>query len=100
MFGITFDNLLNKDSHNTTNSYNTTFNTYVEDQWRVLRWLSPLQPWERHTDVSSARAEGIGEWVLKTPEFEAWQRRKASDESVDAALFCCGAPGAGKTYIW
>ncbi|RPA90656.1 hypothetical protein L873DRAFT_400749 [Choiromyces venosus 120613-1] len=104
MFGGIFGQTFNQESHNITNSHNTTTNNhyiYTDDsESQVLHWLSPLQPWDRHFDVSCSRAEGVGDWVVKTPEFEAWLRRKASDEAVNATLFCCGALGAGKPYIY
>ena len=49
--------------------------------------------------MTTNRFAGIGEWVLKIAEFQAW-RCKKDDHSVDAVLFCYGAPGVGKTFIW
>ncbi|RPB06236.1 hypothetical protein L873DRAFT_1649120, partial [Choiromyces venosus 120613-1] len=65
---------------------------------QILSWISPLESWKRHSDVTSTRAEGVGEWLLETPEFRAW-RQDRNDGSAGAILFCRGAPGAGKTFI-
>ncbi|CUS09866.1 unnamed protein product, partial [Tuber aestivum] len=64
----------------------------------ILSWISPLESWKRHRDVVGTRVKGIGEWVLKTGQFQAW-RRGGSDETGGRILFCHGAPGAGKTFI-
>ncbi|RPB03496.1 hypothetical protein L873DRAFT_1800582 [Choiromyces venosus 120613-1] len=84
---------------NTTNSNNTTINNYHtakdDEQSKILSWISPLESWRRHSDIASIRAEGVGNWVLQTREFQAWR-----GGGNDAILFCRGAPGAGKTFIW
>jgi len=49
--------------------------------------------------VATNRFAGIGEWVLKTTEVQSW-RRKRDGDSIDAVVFCYGAPGSGKTFIW
>ena len=49
--------------------------------------------------MARARTEGVGEWVLQSREFQAW-RQGVNDQSVGGILFCRGAPGAGKTFIW
>ena len=49
--------------------------------------------------MAANRFVGIGEWFLKATEFQAWRSKEDSD-SVDTVLFCDGAPGAGKTFIW
>ena len=49
--------------------------------------------------MARARTEGVGEWVLQSREFQAW-REDGNDRSAGRILFCRGAPGAGKTFIW
>jgi len=49
--------------------------------------------------VARTRAKGVGEWVLKRSEFQAW-RQGANDRSVGRVLFGSGNTGAGKTFIW
>ena len=85
-------------SFNVTNSYNTNNNTtYVDETSQILEWLSPLKPHLRHQDVRTRRLDGVGDWFLRTDDFINW--RDGEDESGMAALFCSGAPGAGKTYL-
>ena len=94
----------NSHSFNTSHSYNvTTNNNYTtvggDEESQILSWISPLESWKRHSDVARARTEGVGEWVLQSREFQAW-RQDENDRSVGKILFCRGAPGAGKTFIW
>ena len=89
-------------SFNNIDSFNVTTNNYTtayDEELRILSWISPLESWKRHSDVARARTEGVGEWIFQSREFQAW-RQDESDESVGRILFCRGAPGAGKTFIW
>jgi len=62
-----------------------------------MPWLSPLKPENIHNDVQNKRHEGIGEWFLKTSEFQEWS---GGDGRADkAVLFCYGDPGVGKTLL-
>ena len=82
-----------------TNSFNNVSNNFtftaIDDEPQIMAWLSPLEPQARHQDISSQRVDGIGGWLLETEEFINWCK-----ESDHAALFCCGNPGVGKSYIW
>ena len=90
-------------SYNTLNSYTIISPISPSDRKReILEWLSSLEPQggqqdKRHQDVRHSRVGGIGDWVLETDEFLKW--RDCEDESVNPTLFCCGGPGAGKTYL-
>jgi len=85
-------------SFNVTNSYNTNYNTtYADENPQILEWLSPLEPRLRHQDVRTRRLDGVGDWFLRKDEFINW--RDSEDGSTMGALFCSGAPGAGKTYL-
>jgi len=89
----------NTDSFNVSNSYNNTTQvifTATDDGSKILAWLSPLEPQERHHDISDQRVDGIGNWLLETGEFRSWY----NGETDHAALFCYGDPGVGKSYIW
>ena len=80
---------------NISGSFNT-INTCDEDE-RIMRWLSPLEPNKRHEGVSSERFGGVGDWLLEVSEFREW---RCSEGGVDTAvLFCSGNPGVGKTYL-
>ena len=64
---------------------------------QILKWLSPLAPRERHRAIRKGRADGIGDWLLRTNEFERWCT--GEDQTVHPVLFCYGNPGVGKTYL-
>jgi len=83
----------NVNCFNVTNSYNT---VEADHSSQVLKWLSPLEPGERHHDVSNRRLDDVGDWVLQTDKFVNW--RSADDKSVNHVFFCYGGPGVGKTY--
>jgi len=88
----------NSNVGNVSLSNNTTINVGTEEEsLRIQEWLSPLQPSKRHRDVKNSRLEGIGEWVLRSSEFESWCRNQ--DGSVNPILLCYGGQGVGKTYI-
>ena len=62
-----------------------------------MRWLSPLEPNDRHHGVRTDRFEGVGDWVLETSEFRQW--RDSEGGADKGVLFCSGHPGVGKTYL-
>jgi len=78
------------------NSISNTFYTSDEDA-QIMRWLSPLEPNNRHQGVRSERFEGVGDWLLETSEFREWRWNEG--EADKAVLFCFGNPGVGKTYL-
>ena len=83
---------------NVSNSYNNTINVGVdEESLRIQAWLSPLEPYARHQDVSNRRLDGVGDWVFQKNEFESWHG--SQDSSVNPTLLCYGGQGVGKTYI-
>ena len=65
----------------------------------ILAWLSPLDPWIRHHDIRDHRVEHVGDWLLRTEEYQNWVHGIPGGESDNSALFCYGGPGVGKTYI-
>ena len=90
----------NLNSFNNTNSFNNIVNfiTEIDDEGhQILRWLSPLEPQQRHQGVRADRLDGVGNWVLETSEFRKW--RDVEDGLVEQVLFCYGNPGVGKTYV-
>jgi len=86
----------NFNSGNITGSFNTTFHISDEDA-QILRWLSPLEPNQRHQGVRTDRSSGIGDWFLETEEWKEW--RDGEVEADKGVLFCSGNPGVGKTYL-
>jgi len=88
----------NQNSENVSNSYSRTIHMEAGyETWRIQAWLSPLEPYRRHQDVSSSRLNGVGDWVLWKNEFKTWC--KSQNCSVNPTLLCCGDQGVGKTYI-
>jgi len=84
----------NMHSGNISNSFNTGMS---DEAAQIARWLSPLEPGNRHRAVSTDRFDGIGDWFLETREFREW--RRSEDSAGKAVLFCSGNPGVGKTYL-
>ena len=83
-------------SGNITGSFNNNFYN-SDDDAQILRWLSPLEPNNRHQSVRTDRFDGVGDWFLETSEFREW--RKSDGGADKAILFCSGNPGVGKTYL-
>jgi len=73
--------------------------TIADERLQILTWLSPLEPTLRHQNIRDSRAENVGEWLLQAEEFRSWYGGSGRCESGNAALFCYGDPGVGKTYI-
>jgi len=92
---ITFgDN--NANCNNTIGSYNTT-NYNSDEDAKIMGWLSPLEPDNRHHGVRTNRFEGVGNWLLETREWREW--RGGQGGADEAVLFCSGDPGVGKTHL-
>jgi len=86
----------NANCGNIIGSYNNTVYKSDEDA-QVMRWLSPLEPSNRHRDVRTERLDGVGNWLLETRGFREWMGSDGGAEK--AVLFCSGNPGVGKTYL-
>jgi len=88
----------NSNFGNTDNSVNNTVNNYNSDKnAKMMCWLSPLEPDDRHNTVRTNRHEGVGDWLLGIKEFQEW--REGEGGSDKAVLFCSGNPGVGKTHL-
>jgi len=79
-----------------TDSFNTTIYKSERDE-EVMRWLSPLEPENRHDSIRTNRFEGVGDWLLGTGEWREW--RGGEGGAYKNVLFCSGNPGVGKTYL-
>ena len=86
----------NMHSGNTINSFNKTVYKSDEDA-KIMRWLSPLEPNNRHQGVRTERLGGVGDWLLEESKFREWRGCEGGAEK--AVLFCSGNPGVGKTYL-
>ncbi|KAJ7278171.1 ankyrin repeat domain-containing protein [Mycena rebaudengoi] len=60
---------------------------------KIIEWMSLLNFFLRHDDISRARQAGTGGWLLKDTRFKDWASRAGS------TLWCYGMPGAGKTVL-
>jgi len=86
----------NTNSGNIIGSFNRIINRSDEDA-QILRWLSPLEPGNRHQGVRTDRFDGVGDWLLEAREFREW--RECEGGADKCVLFCSGNPGVGKTYL-
>ena len=86
----------NTNSGNIKDSFNTNIYNSDEDA-KIMRWLSPLEPENRHHTVRADRFEGVGNWLLGTSEFQEWRGGEGGADK--AVLFCFGDPGVGKTHL-
>ena len=77
------DSNVHSGSGNITGSFNT--NTSDLDA-KIMHWLSPLEPNERHQGVRTDRFDGVGDWLLETAEFREWR-------GSGAIRLSCFAPG-------
>jgi len=68
-----------------------------DEEAQIMRWLSPLEPNNRHQGVRTDRLDGVGAWFLEMGEFREW--RDGEGGADGAVLFCSGNPGVGKTYL-
>lgn len=91
---------INTNIGNATGSYKNLWNNEVsvsEGKRKILEWLSPRALRERHRVVSEGRMDGVGDWLLRTSEFERWHT--GEDPAIHPVLFCYGDSGVGKTYL-
>ncbi|KAJ7336849.1 hypothetical protein DFH08DRAFT_749112, partial [Mycena albidolilacea] len=63
------------------------------ERTQIIEWLSPINFFLRHADISQAREPGTGEWLLADPRFQHWK------SSSGSTIWCHGIPGAGKTVL-
>ncbi|RPA96520.1 hypothetical protein L873DRAFT_1772684 [Choiromyces venosus 120613-1] len=95
----------NTNYFNTSHSHDVStnivnINTGSDDEKeKILKWLSPLEPHQRHQHVRSERLDGVGDWLLETEEFLKWSGPKTENLCDHAVLFCSGNPGVGKTHL-
>jgi len=92
---------INQNVGNVTDSYKNVWNNCVisvlDEKRQILEWLSPMVPRERHQAVRERRVEGVGNWIIRTNEFEEWQT--GDDKAANPVLFYYGDPGVGKTFL-
>ena len=87
----------NVNSGNITDSFNSTTIYKSDEDTKIMGWLSPIEPGNRHDGVRTNRFAGVGDWLLRTGEWREW--RGGEGGAHKAVLFCSGNPGVGKTYL-
>ncbi|KAJ7266802.1 hypothetical protein C8J57DRAFT_1718035 [Mycena rebaudengoi] len=65
----------------------------AEERKKIIEWISLLNFFQRHDDISCARQEGTGLWLLEEDKFTDWV------SGAGAIFWCYGMPGAGKTVL-
>ena len=94
---LNISNSLNINSFN--NVYNVNFRS-ADERAEILAWLSPLDPRVRHQDIREHRVEDVGDWLLRSEEYQNWHGGiQGGEPNNNSTLFCYGDPGVGKTYI-
>ncbi|KAJ9270260.1 hypothetical protein DTO212C5_3754 [Paecilomyces variotii] len=63
-----------------------------EERHKIVEWISSTNYTTFQADILSQRCERTGQWLLDTPEFGDWVKKKG-------ILYCPGIPGAGKTTL-
>ncbi|KAJ7266788.1 hypothetical protein C8J57DRAFT_1068691, partial [Mycena rebaudengoi] len=63
------------------------------ERTKIIDWMSLLNFFLRHDNISRAQQAGTGVWLLKDTRFKNWTSRNGS------TLWCYGMPGAGKTIL-
>ncbi|KAF7344738.1 ANK-REP-REGION domain-containing protein [Mycena venus] len=64
-----------------------------EERTRIIDWLSPINFFIRHADISRVRQKDTGGWLLADPRFKRWE------SGSERTLWCRGIPGGGKTIL-
>ncbi|KAJ7028077.1 hypothetical protein C8F04DRAFT_1399130 [Mycena alexandri] len=60
---------------------------------QIIEWLSPINLFLRQADISQARQDGTGGWLLVHLHFQEWK------SGSGRTLWCHGISGAGKTVL-
>jgi hypothetical protein len=56
----------------------------AENRDIIINWLSPINFFLQQAEISGARAEGTGNWLLEHPLFKKWE------SGSGGTLWCCG----------
>ncbi len=62
----------------------------IKEKEAIIAWLSPLDFFRRHREVSRNRCPDVGQSLLQSEEFQAWAKGSSW------TLTCLAIPGAGK----
>ncbi|RPA96542.1 hypothetical protein L873DRAFT_1791534 [Choiromyces venosus 120613-1] len=74
--------------------------TGLEDEReKILKWLSPVEPYQQHQTARAQRPDGVGDWLLETHGFLKWSGSSPQDGCVHTVLGCSAEWGIGKTHL-
>ncbi|RPA96541.1 hypothetical protein L873DRAFT_1743555, partial [Choiromyces venosus 120613-1] len=74
--------------------------TGLEDEReKILKWLSPVEPYQQHQTARAERPDGVGDWLLETHGFLKWSGSSTQGGCVHTVLGCSAQWGAGKTHL-
>ncbi|KAI1128239.1 hypothetical protein F5Y10DRAFT_240842 [Nemania abortiva] len=59
-------------------------------------WKDRAEYFEFHESACKSRLDGTGRWFVVSSKFRSWF---AAERAPKNTLFCCGAPGSGKTIL-
>ncbi|RPA91530.1 hypothetical protein L873DRAFT_1629918, partial [Choiromyces venosus 120613-1] len=69
------------------------------DRENILKWLSPVEPYQQHQTARAERPDGVGDWFLETHGFLKWSGSSTQDGCVHTVLGCSAQWGIGKTHL-
>ncbi|KAF7365799.1 ANK-REP-REGION domain-containing protein [Mycena venus] len=64
-----------------------------KERMQIIDWLSPINFFLRHADISRVRQQDTGGWLLADTVFKRWE------SGSGRTIWCRGIPGAGKTVL-
>ncbi|KAI1780680.1 hypothetical protein F4818DRAFT_396473 [Hypoxylon cercidicola] len=60
---------------------------------QIIKWLSPIDPWESYNSAVHRCHDGTGKWFLESTEFQDWRDQPGRN------LWLSGFAGSGKTTL-
>ncbi|KAK2798050.1 hypothetical protein FQN51_007975 [Onygenales sp. PD_10] len=71
-----------------------TDNLNSQERRKLLRWMSEIEYWSHHDELSKDLLSGSGQWLLQSKEYIEW-----GQSSVPSVFWLQGKPGSGKTRL-
>ena len=67
---------------------------------QILEWISNERSGKRYEDISSKRMQGIGNWLLETPEFAKWKTEDPCTVLLGRGIGLCSLQVAAAWHGW
>ncbi|KAI1276233.1 hypothetical protein F5Y07DRAFT_367646 [Xylaria sp. FL0933] len=64
-----------------------------EKTQQILKWLSPVDPWDSYASSIKRCHDGTGQWFLQSMTFESWKDKGSPN------IWLSGFTGSGKTIL-